>query len=79
MGTWFPRDDLVQMDGDYAGTLFAQQRARVSVFSIDIMRADYHPRQEALDRIARDTGGIYLKSHIFTTAMCDRIAGALAG
>ena len=79
MGTWSPRAGVVQMARDYADTFFALVRARVSVFSVDIMRADYHPRQEALEAISRDTGGIYLKSHVFTTAVFDRIAGALAG
>ena len=79
MGAWLPRAGVVQMSGDYPDTYFALQRARVSVFSVDIMRADYHPRQEALEMIARDTGGIYLKSHVFTAAIFDRIARALTG
>jgi VWFA-related protein len=78
-GTWRPRFGTVTMENDYLEALAALQKARVSVFCIDITTADYHPREEGLRIIARDTGGLYLRSHIFTTAVFDRLAGALAG
>jgi VWFA-related protein len=79
MGTWVPRLGMVQAEPDYADTYFSLQKARVSVFCVDMTKADYHPRQEGLRMIAEDTGGFYLQSHVFTTAAFDRIAGALAG
>ncbi len=79
MGTWVPAMGWVEMAPDYGSTLLALQRARVSVFSVDVTRADYHAREEGLRLIAEDTGGFYMNTHIFTTAALDHVAGALAG
>jgi VWFA-related protein len=79
MGTWAPRVGAVYMASDYAEAFAALQKARVSVFCVDLTRADYHPRQEGLRMIADDTGGFYMQSHIFSAAIFDRLAGALAG
>jgi VWFA-related protein len=78
MGTWLPAFGVVQMAADYEATFFALQRARVSVFCVDLTKADYHPREEGLRLIAEDTGGAYMQSHIFTTAVFDRLADALS-
>jgi hypothetical protein len=67
------------MEHDYAETFYSLQKARVTVFCVDITKADYHPREEGLRMVAEDTGGFYVQSHIFTTAVFDRLAGALAG
>ena len=79
MGTWMPRLGVVQMANDYGETVFSLLKARVSVFCVDVTKADYHPREEGLRIVADSTGGLYLNSHIFTAAVFDRIAGALAG
>ena len=79
MGTWLPGLRMVQMPAEYGETVLSLQRARVSVFSIDVTKADYHPREEGLRLIAGDTGGFYMNTHIFTTAALNRVAGALAG
>jgi VWFA-related protein len=79
MGTWMPSFGAVEMASDYKDTLQSLESARVSVFCIDVTAADYHPREEGLRQIAEESGGLYLKSHIFTTAMVDRVAGALQG
>jgi VWFA-related protein len=79
MGTWAPRFGMVYMASDYADAFAALQKARVSVFCVDLTRADYHPREEGLRMIADDTGGFYMQSHIFSAAIFDRLAGALAG
>jgi len=79
MGTWLPGMRMVQMPAEYEETLLSLQRARVSVFSIDVTKADYHPREEGLRLIAADTGGFYMNTHIFTTVALNRVAGALAG
>jgi hypothetical protein len=79
MGTWIPAFGVVQMDNDYTETVYSLLEARVSVFCVDVTKADYHPREEGLRIVADQTGGLYLNSHIFTAAVFDRIAGALAG
>ncbi len=79
MGTWVPRFGIVQLGSDYSEAFAALQKARVSVFCIDITKADYHPRQEGLQQIAQDTGGYYMQSHIFTRSIFERLGGALAG
>jgi len=79
MGTWIPKFQSVDMDAGYPEAIMRLQKARVSVFCVDITTADYHARQEGLQSIASDTGGFYLQSHIFTTAAFDRLAGVLAG
>jgi VWFA-related protein len=79
MGTWLVRGGTVQMATDYGETVLSLLNARVSVFCIDVTKADYHPREEGLRIIADNTGGLYFNSHIFTATMFDRIAGALAG
>jgi VWFA-related protein len=79
MGTWHPPLGTVYMASEYTDAFAALQKARVSVFCVDLTRADYHPREEGLRMIADDTGGFYMRSHIFTTAIFDRLAGALAG
>ena len=79
MGTWVVRFNTVYMANEYADAFAALQKARVSVFCIDLTRADYHPRQEGLQTIADDTGGFYMQSHIFSAAVFDRLAAALAG
>jgi VWFA-related protein len=79
MGTWLPRFGAVYMAKEYADAFAALQKARVSVFCVDLTKADYHPREEGLQMIANDTGGFYMQSHIFTAAIFDRLAGALAG
>jgi VWFA-related protein len=79
MGTWAPRFETVFMANDYADAFAALQKARVSVFCVDLTRADYHPRQEGLRMISDDTGGFYMQSHVFSAAVFDRLAGALAG
>ena len=53
------------------------EHARVSVFCVDVTKADYHPREEGLRVIADETGGFYMQS--YSTPVFDRLAGALAG
>jgi VWFA-related protein len=79
MGTWVKSLGAVHMANDYPDAFAALQKARISVFCIDLTRADYHPREEGLRMIADDTGGFYIQSHIFSAAIFDRLAGALAG
>lgn len=79
LGEWAPRIGAVELDRDYDGAIAALREARASVFCIDVTRADYHPLQEGLVRLAADTGGRYWQSHIFTTTSFDRLERALSG
>lgn len=79
MGTWLPRLQMTTMSDEYSQAVASLLRARASVFSVDVTKADYHPREAGLRLIAEQTGGFYLSSSNFTTAVFERIAGALAG
>ena len=77
MGTWLPAFGAVQMSPDYGETLAELERARVSVFCVDVTKAEYHPREEGLRSIATETGGFYVQS--YGAPVYDRLAGVLAG
>ena len=66
-------------DAKFTDALASLAAARISVYCIDIVRADYHPRGEALRRLAEESGGLYFQSHIFTKAVFDRLSDALSG
>lgn len=57
----------------------ALQAARASVFALDVTDADSHTLEAGLQMTARDTGGFYERTHLFTKAAVNRLAGALAG
>ena len=49
------------------------------MFSLDITDADYHDLEFGLQQVAGDTGGFYVKTHLFPALAMDRLEGALAG
>jgi VWFA-related protein len=60
----------VTIDDGYRRAMEALSAAKTSVFSLDITNADYHSLALGLRTIARDTGGFYVKTHLFPeTAM----------
>ncbi|MFV2074253.1 MAG: hypothetical protein ACC742_16630 [Thermoanaerobaculales bacterium] len=60
----------VTIDDGYRRAMEALSAARTSVFSLDITDADYHSLALGLRTIAEDTGGFYVKTHLFPdTAM----------
>ena len=77
MGTWLQRFGAVQMAPGFVEAVASLQRARVSVFCVDVTKAEYHPREEGLRVLADDTGGFYLQS--YGAPVFDRLAGAVAG
>ena len=77
MGTWLRRFGIVLMDRDFVEMLTSLERARVSVFCVDITKAEYHPREEGLRVVADETGGFYIQS--YSAPVFDRLEGALAG
>ncbi len=66
-------------DASYGEARRALQAARASVFALDVTNADAHTLEAGLQMTARDTGGFYERTHLFTKAAVNRLAGALSG
>jgi len=77
MGTWLRKFGIVHMDQHFGEMLSSLEQARVSVFCVDITKAEYHPREEGLRVVADETGGLYIQS--YSAPVFDRLEGALAG
>jgi VWFA-related protein len=71
--------DTVVLHRAYGDAVAALDRARAAVFCLDVTEADWHSLETGLQRVAKDTGGEYLKVHQNAGAALDRIAGALSG
>ena len=56
----------VSMENGYEEMRDALQKARASVFSLDVTEADYHSLEAGLQLVAADTGGFFARTHIFT-------------
>jgi VWFA-related protein len=69
----------VTMDNEYDAMRDALQRARASVFSLDVTQADYHSLEAGLQMVASETGGFFARTHIFTGLAMKMLTGALAG
>jgi VWFA-related protein len=69
----------VMVENRYDDTREALQRARASVFCLDVTDADYHSLEIGLQTVAADTGGFFERTHLFGRAALGRLAGALAG
>jgi VWFA-related protein len=63
----------------YIDALEALSDARASVFSLDISTADYHSLEVGLEKLSRDTGGFYMKTHLFPEFAVDKLARTLSG
>jgi VWFA-related protein len=71
--------DGVDMLPEYDIARRALRDARVIVFSLDITEADQHSLEIGLEQLAEDTGGFYVKTHLFPALAMDRLERALAG
>ena len=69
----------VLLDSEYDDAREALQRARASVFCLDVTEADHHSLEAGLKIVAADTGGLYQRTHIFSQAALDRVIAALEG
>ncbi len=69
----------VSMEPAYDEAREALQHARASVFCLDVTYADYHSLEAGLQAVAEDTGGIYQRTHEFSTAALNRVIAALEG
>jgi VWFA-related protein len=71
--------DRVSMTADYEAARRALQKARCSVFALDVTDADYHSLEVGLMQVAEDTGGFYAKTHLFPDQALKRVERALSG
>jgi len=55
----------VTIDDGYRKAMETLSAARTSVFSLDVTDADYHSLEIGLRAVAEDTGGFYVRTHIF--------------
>jgi VWFA-related protein len=69
----------VSMEPGYEDARRALQAARAAVFCLDVTQADYHSLEVGLQTVAEETGGVYQRTHIFSTAAMERLASVLAG
>ena len=66
------------MTGEYSAAIGALAAARTSVFSLDITTADWHTLEIGLRRVSEDTGGIYLKTHLFPETAMDKLVWVIS-
>ncbi len=78
MGTWSPGVGVF-LDADYGPARRALVEGRVTVFALDVTRADYHTLEAGLQQVAVDTGGFYARTHLFPGQAIARLENALAG
>ena len=69
----------VTMPLEYRDTLAALERARASVFVLDVSDADFHSLEVGLKKVAGDTGGEYFKTHQYPLQVTHRLARSLGG
>jgi hypothetical protein len=70
---------VVTLSADYTRAREVLKRSHTSVFSIDIVDADYHSLEPTLEQVARDTGGLYLRTADHPGGALARLAEALSG
>ncbi len=62
----------------YGSAIGALAAARTSVFSVDITTADWHTLEIGLRKVSHDTGGIYLKTHLFPDGAMDKLVRVIS-
>ena len=72
-------DGNVHMEPEYRKAVHELNKARVNVFSIDITRADYHPLEQGMRRLAEDTGGTYFSARVFPENAVRKVVNAISG
>jgi hypothetical protein len=73
------RSMAVGLDPEYAEARRVLARARVTVYCLDLTRADSHTLEVGLMKVAEDTGGFYLRTHEFPGQAISRLGAALGG
>jgi len=78
MGRWTPGVGVF-LENEYGPARRALVEGRVTVFALDVTRADWHTLEVGLEQVAEDTGGFYAKTHLFPGQAMERLERALAG
>jgi len=69
----------VVLGSAYGEATLSLARARATVYSLDITNADLHTLEVGLQAVARDTGGFYVKTHLFPELAIRRLARVMSG
>ena len=68
----------VTIDDGYRKAMEALSAARTSVFSLDVTDADYHSLEIGLRAVAEDTGGFYVRTHIFPDFAMNKLVNVIS-
>ena len=68
----------VTIDDGYSRAMEALSAAKTSVFSLDVTDADYHSLEIGLRAVAEDTGGLYVKTHLFPESAMTRLVQVIS-
>jgi len=79
IGRYQGKMGVVTMDREYLDALRILSEARTTVFALDITDADYHTLEEGLLKLTDDTGGLYIKTHLFPEVATAKLGRMLAG
>jgi VWFA-related protein len=79
VGTFHAHSGVVDLGDAYSSALERLAAARVTVFSLDVTSADRHTLEVGLQALARDTGGFYMRTHLFPDVALSRLLRTLAG
>jgi VWFA-related protein len=78
-GTFRAHSGVVRLGPDYDRALRSLASAHASVFTFDITSADRHSLEVGLEQLAHDTGGFYIKTHLFPGIAIDKLVRTLTG
>jgi len=67
------------LDHNYGLARAALLGSHTSVFVLDVTTADFHSMEGGLEAIAGDTGGLYVKTHVFPRFAMQKVARAISG
>ncbi|HJN44126.1 MAG: hypothetical protein QF786_01930 [Vicinamibacterales bacterium] len=68
-----------QLDKRYEEARAALHAARAAVFSLDVSDVDYHTFEHGLETVSYETGGFFVRTHLFARRALDQVANALVG
>ncbi len=70
--------ERITIDDSYDRAIQALTSARCSVFSVDFTEADYHSLEKGQRKVARDTGGLYVKTFHFPEIAMRRLVRVIS-
>lgn len=68
----------ITIDDGYHRAMTALSSSRTSVFSLDLTDADYHSLELGLRAVSEDTGGFYVRTHLFPEIAMNRLARVIS-